>query len=121
MSYYKMPNEKEASDMFWDALRGGGSSWITCDCGTEWKPDNPEEDDEDTYYYYRYVELEGRTFVEDCDSCCAKLAKYEQWIWNNRHEIRDYLKIRVDQHFKWAEQEKLLNSISGIDKPSKYI
>jgi hypothetical protein len=114
-----MPNDKEASDMFWDALSGGCSSYLICACGTHWNP--PDDAEEDSYNWFRYVELEGKTFVQDCDGCCQKLAKYEQWIWNNRHDIREYLRIRVDQHFKWAEQEKLLNSISGIDKPSKYI
>jgi hypothetical protein len=115
MTQYTKPKLDRASDMFWDALQGGASSYVICDCGTDWQP--PEDlDEEDSYDWFRYVELEGKTFVADCEACCAKLARYEQWIWNQRHEIRDYLRIRVDQQLKWAEQEKLLNTIAGIDR-----
>lgn len=103
--------------MMWDSCRGGGSSWITCDCGITWEPpEDLEEDDDRGYDWFRYVEFNGRTFVEDCDTCSQKLAQYEQWIWENRHEIRDYLHTRVDQQLKWAEQEQLLNTIAGIDR-----
>jgi hypothetical protein len=115
MSQYTLNKDGRATDMFWDACRGGGGSWVNCDCGTEWNPpeDNDDYDDESSTWY-RYVGLEGRTFVEECDECCKKLARYEQWIWNHRDEIREYLRIRVEQHLKWAEQEKLLNTIAGI-------
>jgi hypothetical protein len=113
MTQYTLPRDGTASGMMWDAALGGGSCWITCDCGTEWTQDEGVPDDEPSYWF-RYVEVEGRTFVEDCDECCKKLARYEQWIWNNRELIRDYLRIRVDQQFKWAEQERLLNAIAGV-------
>lgn len=117
MTQYTRPPQGRASDMFWDSLTGGGSSWVTCDCGTEWNvPSELEDGDERGYDWFRYVELDNRTFVEDCSECCAKLGKYEQWIWNNRNDIREYLRIRVDQQLKWAEQEKLLNTIAGIDR-----
>lgn len=112
---YTLPTPDRASDMFWDSLTGGGSSWVTCDCGTEWTPpEDLDEDDDRGYDWFRYVELEGKTFVADCEECCKKLARYEQWIWNNRNTIRDYLSTRVNQELKWAEQEKVLNMLAKI-------
>lgn len=114
---YTLPKDDTASGMMWDACAGGYSSWIHCDCGTDWQPPEPyddENDSDDHGEWFRYVEVEGRTFVEQCEECCKKLARYEQWIWNNRETVRDYLSIRVNQQFKWAEQEKMLNQIAGI-------
>jgi hypothetical protein len=121
MTQYTRPPEDRASDMFWDACLGGAGAWVMCSCGTEWNPEADPDDIDDSFYNddyntFRYVELEGKTFVEDCDECCKKLARYEQWIWNHREEIRNYLQIRVDQQLKWAEQERLLNDIAGIDR-----
>ena len=118
---YTLPDPNRASEMFWDSLRGGASSWITCSCGKDWNPpssitnfhDNAV-DDEDDFEWYRYVELEGKTFVQDCDECCTKLARYEQWIWNNRNDIREYLRIRVNEELKWAEYEKELNILASV-------
>lgn len=114
MAQYTLPRDGTASDMMWDAGRGGYSSWVTCDCGTDWNPPEDLPEDEQDYEWFRYVEVEGRTFVESCEECCKKLARYEQWIWNHRELVRDYLRLRVDQQFKWAEQEKMLNDIAGI-------
>lgn len=115
MTQYTRPRDGTASAMMWDSARGGYSAWVHCDCGTEWnQPEDRPEEEWSSSSWFRYVEVEGRTFVEECELCCAKLAKYEQWIWNNRELIRDYLKTRVDQQFKWAEQERLLNTIAGI-------
>jgi hypothetical protein len=115
MTQYTLPKDGTASDMMWDAGRGGYSSWVHCDCGKEWNPPaDLDEDDPAGDDWFRYTEIEGRTFVADCAECCVKLARYEQWIWNNRDIIRDYLSIRVNQQLKWAEQEKLLNDIAGI-------
>lgn len=115
MTQYTLPKDGTASDMMWDVGRGGYSSWVYCDCGIEWNPpEDYTEEEWESSRWFRYVEVEGRTFVEECDECCKKLARYEQWIWNNRELIRDYLRVRVDQQFKWAEQEKLLNDIAGI-------
>jgi hypothetical protein len=115
LTQYTLPKDGTASEMMWDAGRGGYSSWVHCDCGKEWNPpEELEEDDPAGYDWFRYTEIEGRTFVEECAECCVKLARYEQWIWNNRDIIRDYLGIRVNQNLKWAEQEKLLNDIAGL-------
>lgn len=114
MTQYTLPKDGTASGMMWDAGRGGYSSWIHCDCGTDWQPPDDLEDIEEDHEWFRYVEVEGRTFVEQCEECCKKLARYEQWIWNQRELIRDYLSIRVNQNLKWAEQEKLLNDIAGV-------
>jgi hypothetical protein len=114
---YTRPKDGSASEMMWDACQGGYSSWIHCDCGKDWNPPAPYDEadwEEDTSEWFRYVEVEGRTFVADCDECCKKLARYEDWIWNNRETVRDYLSVRVNQEFKWAEQEKMLNQIAGI-------
>ena len=115
---YTLPDPKRASDMFWDSVPGGASSCITCSCGKDWNPledvaDN-EEGDEDSREWYRFVELDGRTFVQDCDKCCTELARYEQWIWNNRNDIREYFRIRVNQELKWAEYEKALNILAKV-------
>lgn len=114
MTQFTRPDPDRASAMMWDACSGGGSAWITCRCGTDWYDRKLDEDDDPIYY--RYVELAGHVFVEDCEGCSRELARYENWIWNNRNEIRDYLKIRVDQQLRWAEQEQLLNRIAGVDR-----
>lgn len=117
MTQYTLPRDGTASEMMWDSCRGGASSWITCDCGTDWLPPETVDEadwDEDSRDWFRYVEVEGQTFVADCEECSRKLARYEQWIWNHRELIRDYLSTRVNQQLRWAEQEKLLNTIAGI-------
>jgi hypothetical protein len=111
---YTLPKDGRASDMMWDSCTGGAGSWVECDCGITWQPPDDLPEDTDDYDWFRYVEVEGRTFVADCDECSRKLARYEQWIWNNRSTIRDYLGTRVNQQLKWAEQEKMLNDIAGI-------
>ena len=120
MTQYTLPRDGTASEMMWDAGRGGYSAWLHCDCGIDWNPpEDYTEEEWESSRWFRYVEVEGRTFVEECAECCKKLARYEQWIWNNRELIRDYLKIRVDQQLKWAEQEKMLNDIAGFGR-NKY-
>jgi hypothetical protein len=57
-------------------------------------------------------ELDGKIFVEDCP--CSGLRKYEDFIWDNRDAIREYLQIRVVQEARWAEQEVLKNKLAGI-------
>lgn len=131
-------SEKKPSRMFLKSLRGGGASSVHCNCGrTHYAPSNLyNSDDKEDYdnmlkdcleeqrkypegvvidYENDFIEakdIDGRTFVVDCP--CNGLRKYEEWIWNNRHIIRDYLKLRVEQEAKWAEQEVVLNKLAGI-------
>ena len=126
--------------MFIDSLSGSGSSEIYCNCGrTHYAPSNLyDSDDEDDYmgmlnaaledqkkdpkgviinYEDDFIyakDIDGKTFVVDCP--CNGLRKYEDWIWFNRNPIRNYLKVRIEQELKWAEQEMTLNKLAGISK-----
>lgn len=103
--------DDKATDMMWDAGQGGGGPWVHCSCGI----DHSRTDEEfEEIGGYRYIELGGLVFVEDCDGCQKHLLKYENFIWNNRDTIRRYLKIRIDQEKAWADQEDLLNKLAGI-------
>ena len=130
--------EHKPSKMFVRSLKGGGSSSIYCNCGRmHYAPSNLyDSDDEDDYtsmlnsaleeqkkdpdgivinYEDDFIyakDIDGKTFVVDCP--CNGLSKYEDWIWANRKPIRDYLKVRVEQEAKWAEEELTLNKLAGI-------
>ena len=136
MTYAK--NEKKPSEMFVDALRGGGASSIYCNCGRmHYAPENLLDSEDETDYpnmladvtaekekdpdgtiihtdtdFVLAKDIGGRTFVVDCP--CNGLTQYEDFIWENRNSIRDYLKVRIDQEHKWAEQELTLNKLAGI-------
>lgn len=58
-------------------------------------------------------DLNGMAFVVECP--CNGLAIYEDFIWAERNQIRDFLKKRVDQELAWAEQEKTRNRLAGLD------
>jgi hypothetical protein len=131
-------NENKPSEMFVEALKGGGSSSIYCACGRmHYAPSNLyDSDDEDDYtnmlndalaeqkkdpdgvvinYEDDFIyckDIDGNTFVVDCP--CNGLRKYEDFIWNNRDSIRDYLKVRIAQEALWAEQEVVKNKLAGI-------
>lgn len=133
-------SEKKPSKMFIRSLNGGGSSSIYCNCGRQhYAPENlygsdhegdyesmlasalaEKADDEDgvvIHYNTDFVyakDIDNKTFVVDCP--CNGLRKYEEWIWNNREIIRDYLKVRVEQEHAWAQQELTLNKLAGISK-----
>ena len=138
MSKYET-NETKPSEMFIRALSGGGgSSSINCNCGrTHYAPSNlyhsEDESDyndmlndalaeqkndpegvvinlEDDFVYAK--DIDNKTFVVDCP--CNGLRRYEDWIWNNRNPIRDYIKLRVDQELRWAEEEKSINKLKGF-------
>ena len=124
--------------MFVDSLKGGGASSIYCNCGRmHYAPSNLyDSDDEDDYtdmlndalaeqkknpdgvvinYEDDFVfakDIDGKTFVVDCP--CNGLTKYENFIWDNRNAIREYLKVRVAQEALWAEQEVVKNKLAGI-------
>ena len=126
------------SEFFIDALNGGGSSSVYCACGRQhYAPENllasSDEDDyksmledvteekrkdpdgvvihTDTDFVYA-KDIDNRTFVVDCP--CNGLRKYEDWIWNNKDVIRDYLKDRIEQEYRWAEEQLTLNKLAGI-------
>lgn len=114
MAQYTKGKDGAASAMMWDAGLGGGGPWVHCSCGKDHSL-TEEEYEADEYQGFEYIEIDGQMFVYDCEGCATKLARYENFIWNNRNTIRRYLKIRIDQEKAWADQEKLLNTIAGIE------
>jgi hypothetical protein len=120
MNRYQRPTDGIASEMMWDACSGACSHSVDCACGKTWEPDEEynhllEEDNWDGVPGFYYIELVGKCFVDECDGCKEHLAKYENFIWQNRDTIRTYLSTRVNLEKKLADQEKLLNTIAGID------
>lgn len=113
--YYHHFDKTAPSEMFLDSLYGGGGPVVDCQCGTEHLAEGYDGENSDDVYCYEYKELNGLTFVLECEGCMKKLAVYEQFMWNDRDSIRRYLKTRVDQELKWAEHEKLQNVLAGID------
>jgi hypothetical protein len=134
---YKNAIVDEPSDFFVSTLNGGGGVHITCQCGIEhYCPEtmySSDYEDEETmpswqehcekhklddpdgvmlHYGYdsvSYNEIDGKAFVYSCSCYNDGLAKYENWIWENRDILRKYLKARVDHEFKLAEHEKTMN------------
>jgi hypothetical protein len=51
-------------------------------------------------------------FVMDCP--CNGLHRYEQFIWTHKDTIRNYLKVRIEQEHRWAEEQLTLNKLAGI-------
>lgn len=104
-----------ASQMMWDAGVGGGGPFVTCSCGKDHSLPADLSDAEyaaaDSFYY---VEFHGLLFVDTCDGCKKRLVKYENFIWDNKDHIRSYLKIRIEQELRWAEQENTKNLLAGI-------
>ena len=130
MTLYIRPEEGETSEMFLDAgenLGVGGSS-LYCSCGIDHictgyylsedeGEDFPEESEHVKLHTQDCVtgfEIDGKLFVTDCEGCKKKLRRYEDWIWNHRSLIRDYLKIRIDQEKVWADYEHTKNLLAGI-------
>ena len=133
---YTLPSDGTTSDMFLDAQdRRYGSYYVECRCGTQhyavdsryrysWEDDTdtPPESDEGNYKVKHHhdcdsigsFEFIGQTFVDGCEDCSKYLRRYEDFIWAERDIIRSYLKIRIDQEKKWAEQEHLKNILAGI-------
>lgn len=123
----------KVSEIFTDALPGGGNVNVECQCGMlHLCPDNERYDFDGEpgswkayceseyadhpkkvtlHYGYDAVtfkEIDDRIYAYGCE-CWDQLARYENWIWNNREIIRVYLKNRVNRELELAEQEKLLN------------
>jgi hypothetical protein len=67
------------------------------------------------HYGYNSVsakELNNILFVECCP--CNGLSRFEKFIWNNRNTVRNYLKVRTEQEYEWAQQELTRNKLAGI-------
>lgn len=126
------------SEWFIDALPGGGGSSVYCNCGRQhYAPENLLDSDDENDYAHMLADaleekqkdpdgviihtetefvyakdIDNKTFVVDCP--CNGLRKYEDWIWNHKDLIRDYLKDRVEQEYRWAEEQLTLNKLAGI-------
>jgi hypothetical protein len=115
MTQYTRDDGVEASQMMWDAGRGGGGSYVYCQCGKEHSfPPDLTDEEYDAAERFGFIELDDKTFVYGCEGCAKKLLKYENFFWQSRNHIRQYLKIRIDQEKIWADQEQLLNILAGI-------
>lgn len=131
-------NERKPSEWFVEALQGGGSSSIYCNCGRmHYAPENLMDSEDETDYpnmladvteekrkdpdgiiihtnadFVYCKEIDGKVFAVDCP--CNGLTRYEDFIWANRNSIRRYLKARTDQENQWAQEELTLNKLAGI-------
>ena len=121
---------KEPSEMFWDAIIGAGSLVITCEfCGrtyfgtySEGWYDKGELEDLRARAKKepdKYIELcatdsiswgyiDGRQAVYEC--ACNNVVKYENWIWQHRHLIAQYLMRRVKEMKRNLKHEETLTS-----------
>jgi hypothetical protein len=113
MTQYTLKDNNKATDIMWDAGLGGGGPWVHCGCGKDHSITD-EEFVNSGYDGFRYIDLDGKMFVEGCDGCEKLLGKYERFIWENRDTIRRYLKKRIDQEKAWADQEHVLNTLADI-------
>lgn len=132
---YTLPDDDTASEMFYDAQeRAYGGVYTECRCGIQhyaadsrylYEYDGSEIPDETSEGHHPvkhhhdcdsvgHFEFNGQNFVHGCDGCSKYLRKYEDFIWQERDTIRNYLKIRIDQEKKWADQEHLKNILAGI-------
>lgn len=131
MGQYTLPSDGTASEMFTDTRSGGGGGpCVHCSCGIDHYsiqsardfdeldsiPEASEtvvhhDDGDDCVSYYT---MGNRTFVYACEGCSKTARRYEDFIWENRNHIRQYLKVRIDQELAWAQQEDLLNKLNNI-------
>ena len=119
-----MSDEHYISEEFEEAFTYSGGCRLMCECGTiyfdnyndhswTWEEGEKEsllEDAKDPAnkvvavdYAPSEISIDGRQYVADCP--CAKLARYEQFIWNHRMQIAEYLKKRSEKEFKKAEAD----------------
>lgn len=133
---YTLPKDGTISEMFRDAQdRAYGSFQVECRCGIshyavdsryayQYEEDDliPSESDDSAFPVKHHhdcdsigsFEFIGQIFVDDCEGCMKYLRKYEDFIWAERDIIRNYLKIRIDQEKRWADQEHIKNVLAGI-------
>lgn len=122
MTKYKIDAIKP-TEMFEDSLDSGiRSDELTCEyCNREHLCPDAENDIENwteqcenrykenpdgviLYYHSDFVSgryIDNKLFVIGC--LCNGLGRYEQFIWNNRNTIRNYLKVRIEQEHEWAD------------------
>lgn len=136
-------HDKKPSEMFLNSLSGGGQRSIECGCGRMHYATLCEDEfveineGEDTYsdYLYReardhqknnpdgviieteyssigYKELNGQLWVDECP--CNRLSIYEIFIWADKNSIRKYLKDRIDDEYRLAQEQLTLNVLAGI-------
>jgi hypothetical protein len=132
-------DDRKPSDMFINAMSGFGvgSSDITCGWCNRLHlcPDASCYQDEEDGSWKEYCneeyaenpegvilhydcdsvsagEMNGIMFVYDCP--CNGLSRYETFIWSHKDTIRNYLKSRIEQEHRWAEEQLTLNKLAGI-------
>ena len=143
-------DDKAPTELFLDAVQSqGGHGSYEMECGwcdrlhlcpdIDWG--NYEDELRDAKNFHEYAwnayreNPEGVVLHDNCDAIsgsvvnginfvltcpCNGLARYETFIWEHRNMIRTFLKDRIDQESQFAEQEKTLNKLSGIDKKITY-
>lgn len=125
---YVIPDRDTSSEMFKEACRTAGAPVIECDCCIthyalgryEYEDMEPIPDEcgtvkhHDVDYIIEHT-VDNKQLVADCPGCEKKLRRYENFIWNHRETIRQYLKTRCDQEKKWADHEALANLLAGIE------
>ena len=133
--------DTKPSEMFLDALSGFGigsdhlecgwcarmhycpdsdCNWDDSDGGISWKSYCEQEynsrPNEVVLHYdcdaISAHEMNGIMFVLECP--CNGLYRFENFIWGHKETIRNYLKVRIEQEARWAEEELTLNKLAGI-------
>jgi len=131
--------DQKPSEMFMEAMSGFGVGSPDLTCGWcnrlhlcpdascykdeedgSWKEYCEEEkqrNPDNVVLHYDWDAISGHTinnilFVDDCP--CNGITRYETFIWGERNIIRTYLKARIEQEYRWAEEELTLNKLAGI-------
>lgn len=126
---YIRPHDDEASEMFTDSVdtRGGGPQ-VHCQCNIDhyavesryfYPEDSIPKEGANVKHHHGcdgigHGIFNNRVFVDECEGCSKQLRRYEDFIWNERDTIRNYLKTRIEQEKKWADQEHIKNILCGI-------
>lgn len=130
----KKVSERKVSEEFWNVLCHGGSIRATCEfCGITYFIDDPTDYDEgeledlqakQKLYPNKFITLEyepslgnidGKQAVRECP--CNSVRKYEDFIWDNRYLIADYLTERTKKEEKEAkENSKLAKMVNQATK-----
>ena len=126
----------EASELFVRAFSNCGTICGTCDCGvTHFAAFCPEDFDPQELQSLRdksrlqpdkfkehdcsslvVVHIDGKQFVDGC--ACGKLRVYEDWIWNYRDQIAQYLMTRLTHQLTSVERTmQVLRDYQQIKKP----